>query len=198
VAHGRAGIDGGSTSESGIASGVDFRSAATGVVQRASAIAQISGARASIAQTASALSSIDPSGELWIFVPETEEAELVSFGSGGQLGTGLTAYLGPGGLTEFEERARWPVPRGRSLELHITLSEAPGAGSIIVTLRREVAGVMVDTAQVVTITGTDEAGLSTAIVSFADVSTRVSLRVESVAAPKTTINGSMKFSFTLG
>ena len=111
-----------------------------------------------------------------------------------KLGAGKTVFLGGGGISTDEDAVVVAMPAGTIVEIDVTSSEEPGAGSYTVTLRKEKA----DTASVVTLTGAGDAnrkGKSTVSVPFSSLEW-LSLRLASAGgAPDAYITVAIKYQF---
>lgn len=172
--------------------------AGAGATTRAQ-VGALASAGAAVARTARSLAAVGAvsnlaartaeGSALWIFVAAGEK-ELLMLGSQGDIGAGLTAYIGPSGLTSDEDRAFVAVPAGSVLEVYVSLDNAPGAGQMTVTLRREAA----DTAAVIVLTGADTVGAWTGEVAFG-AEERLSFRVGASAScpAKTNVNIALKW-----
>lgn len=163
------------------------------------ALASVAGGTAALSRVgdaATALSRIVESGSLWVYAVPTATGQKVvlMFSTILKLGVGATVFLGGGGISTDEDAVVVAMPAGTVVEVAVTSSEEPGAGTYTATLRKEKA----DTAVVVALTGAGDAnrkGKSTVSVPYSSLEW-LSLRLESTGgAPATYITVAIKYQF---
>lgn len=179
-------VDDGASSVAGVDRRDDLRSAVDSVLARTSAIDL----------GASFVARIVDRGGLWIYEPPTALGQKVvlMFSTVLNLGAGQTVFLGAGGISTDENDVLLAMPAGTALELVVTSNVAPGAGSIVCTLRKE----QVDTLVVVTLTGSGAANRkgSSAISTVFAAKDWLSMRLQSSGgAPAAIVNVALKYQF---